>query len=73
MRQFRRKVHDALVLDDIRDLKFIEDNQDKLQGKYDARMEFGTTVGGTCAYSKWRSCLAPRHVADPWCSFEDLA
>ena len=46
-------MHDGLVLDNIRDLQFIEDNQDKLQGKYDARLEFATTAGGTCAYSKW--------------------
>ena len=53
LRKFNRKIYDGLVLDDIRDLKFIEDHQDKLQGKYDARLEFGTTAGGTCAYSKW--------------------
>ena len=27
--------------------------QDKLQGKYDSRLEFATTVGGTCAYKKY--------------------
>ena len=53
MRKFQRKLYDALVLDDIRDLKFLEDHQDKLQGKYDALLEFGTTAGGTCAFTKW--------------------
>lgn len=53
MRKFERKLYDALVLDDVRDLKFVEDHQDKLQGKYDALLEFGTTAGGTCAFTKW--------------------
>ena len=42
--------NDGLVLDDVRDLQFIVDNQDKLQGKYDCLVEFGSTAGGTCAY-----------------------
>ena len=53
MRKFNRKSHDGLVLDDVRDLKFVTDNQDKLQGKYDARVEFASTQGGTCAYRKY--------------------
>lgn len=53
MRAFRRKVHDGIILDDIRDMAFITDNQDKLQGKYDARVEFATTQGGTCAYGEY--------------------
>ena len=53
MRAFTRGVHDALVLDDVRDLSFLVAHQEKLQGKYDARLEFGTTSGGTCAYTKW--------------------
>ena len=28
-------------------------HQEKLQGKYDARIEFGTTPGGQCSYSHW--------------------
>ena len=28
------------------------DNQDKLQGKYDAHIEFASTTGGTCKYTK---------------------
>ena len=46
-------MHDGLVLDDVRDLAFVVAHQEKLQGKYDARVEFGTTSGGTCAYTKW--------------------
>ena len=53
MRSFDRSMHDGVVLDDIRDLKFVSDNQDKLQGKYSSLSEFGTTTGGTCAYQKW--------------------
>lgn len=50
LRRFCRNSHDGLVLDDVRDLQFIVDNQDKLQGKYDCLVEFGSTAGGTCAY-----------------------
>ena len=53
MRASERETHDAIILDDVRDLKFIAEHQDKLQGKYDARVEFATTPGGTCAYSKY--------------------
>ena len=53
MRQFSRKKNDALILDDIRDMKFLTDHQDKLQGKYNARVEFASTPGGTCAYQKY--------------------
>ena len=52
MRQFRHGVHDGIVLDDVRDLQFIADHQDKLQGKYDTFVEFASTAGGTCAYRK---------------------
>ena len=53
MRKFDRRVHDGLVLDDVRDLQFLVDHQAKLQGKYDAAVEFASTQGGTCAYSKY--------------------
>lgn len=53
MRSFIRGTHDGIVLDDVRDLKFVADNQDKLQGKYDAMVEFGSTPGGVCAYQKY--------------------
>ena len=53
MRSFDRNKHDGIILDDVRDLNFLAEHQDKLQGKYDARVEFATTPGGTCAYSKY--------------------
>ena len=42
-------MHDALILDDVRDLDF----QEKVQGKYDSRIEFATTQGGTCFDTKY--------------------
>ena len=52
MRSFSRKRHDAVVLDDVRDLAFLANHQEKLQGKYDSLVEFASTQGGTCAYAK---------------------
>ncbi|CAK9065211.1 Uncharacterized protein SCF082_LOCUS33419 [Durusdinium trenchii] len=52
MRSFKRGVHDGLVLDDVRDLQFLVNHQEKLQGKYDCLVEFGSTAGGTCAYHR---------------------
>ena len=49
-RTFRREEHDGIVLDDVRDLQFLLDNQDKLQGKYNAIAEFGTTPSDEYAY-----------------------
>ena len=53
MRAFSRKVNHALVLDDCRDFGFLVQHQEKLQGKVDSRVEFASTPGGKCAYSKW--------------------
>ena len=53
LRRFDRKVHDGIVLDDIRDLAFLTENQDKLQGKYDALLEFASTPGGQCKFDKY--------------------
>ena len=53
MREFDRKVHDGIILDDVRDLKFVQQHQEKVQGKYDARVEFASTPGGQRAYSRW--------------------
>ena len=53
MRGFSRKVHDGLVLDDLRDFAFLVQHQDKLQGKVDNVVEFASTPGGQCAYRKW--------------------
>ena len=52
MRDFTRGFHDGIVLDDVRDLRFLVDHQDKVQGKYDALLEFGSTPGGQLAYRK---------------------
>ena len=53
MRAFQRGKHDGLILDDVRDLAFLAEHQEKLQGKYDTAVEFATTQGGTCAYKKY--------------------
>lgn len=53
LRGFQRGVHDGIVLDDVRDLAFLADHQDKLQGKYDSLVEFGSTPGGQCTYYKY--------------------
>jgi len=53
MVEFRRGFHDALILDDVRDLDFLVQHQEKLQGKYDSRIEFATTQGGTCFFTKY--------------------
>ena len=53
MVEFRRGHHDAIILDDVRDMDFLVLHQEKLQGKYDSRIEFATTQGGTCFYTKY--------------------
>ena len=40
-----------MVLDDIRDMVWLVNQQDKLQGKYDAELEFNSTPGGQCCFS----------------------
>ncbi len=50
MRQYSRKSHDGLVVDDVRDLAFLAEHQEKLQGNYEAELEFASTAGGTCAF-----------------------
>jgi len=50
MRQFDKKRFDGIVLDDVRDLSFVALHQEKLQGNYEAELEFGSTAGGTCVY-----------------------
>ena len=50
LRTFSRVRHDAIILDDVRDLAFVAENQDKLQGKYDGEIEFASTQGGKCRY-----------------------
>jgi len=54
MRTFRRKKHGAIVLDDVRNLKFLTDHQHILQSKYDDdEIPFASTQGGTCEYTKY--------------------
>jgi hypothetical protein len=53
MREFSRKKHEAIILDDIRDFAFLVRNQEKVQGKYDAKIEFATTPGGHLSYKRW--------------------
>ena len=53
LRELDRQVHDGIVLDDVRDLDFVDQNQDKLQALSHKVMEFGSTPGGTCAFTKW--------------------
>ena len=53
MVEFKRGVHDALILGDVHDLDFLVSHQEKVQGKYDSRTEFATTQGGTCFYTKY--------------------
>ena len=61
MRTFDRDVHDGIVLDDLRDLQFLVDHQDKVQGKYNAEIEFASTPGGELAY--WKDLFAVPVVA----------
>jgi hypothetical protein len=49
-RRLDREKHDGVVLDDVRDLKFLSDHQDKLQGKYSGAVELGTTPSGQYAF-----------------------
>ena len=46
MKTLDRSVHDGVFLDDIRDLRFLEENQEKLQGKYNRQVELFNTPGG---------------------------
>ena len=52
MRTFNRKEHDGIILDDVRDLEFLSNHQDKIQGKYNGTVEFASTPGGGLAYEK---------------------
>ena len=53
MRQFSRKQHDGIVLDDMRDFYFCVRHQEKLQGKVDTVTEFAATPSGKYAIPKW--------------------
>ena len=56
MRKFNRKKHTGIVLEDVRDLQFLVEHQEKLQGKCDGLIEFASTPGGTRSYQRnmWR-------------------
>lgn len=56
MRKFQRGDHQAIILDDVRDLSFLVQHQDKLQGKYDCLVEFASTPSGQHAYKKDLFC-----------------
>ena len=51
MKSFRRGHHDGVVLDDLRDMSFLVCHQDKIQGKYDALVEFASSPCGESAYT----------------------
>ena len=53
LRLFNRRTHDGIIFDDLRDLTWLTDHQDKIQGKYNAILEFGSSPGGQCAYYKY--------------------
>jgi len=53
MRDFRRGHHDAVVVDDVRDLDFVVQNQEKFQGKYSEPVEFGSSPCGQNAYKRY--------------------
>ena len=51
MKHLDRALHDGLILDDLRDLTFIHENQEKLQGKYNRPVTLFNTPGGELACS----------------------
>ena len=53
MRAFDWSFHDGIILDDVRDLDFLAQQQDKVQGNYDVQVEFATTPAGNCACRKY--------------------
>ena len=50
LRALNRKIHDGLVLDDVRDLKLLANNQEKIQAT--GIVEFASTPGGQCSYKR---------------------
>ena len=71
MREFRRGFHDGLILDDLRDLSFLVQHQEKLQGNYNGLVEFASTPGGQCAHA--RDLFAVPVVATANFSTENLS
>ena len=50
LRALNRKIHDGLVLDDVRDLNFLANNQENIQST--GVVEFASTSGGQRAFQK---------------------
>ena len=50
MRAFDRRRHDTGILDGVRGLALLANQQENLQGKCDILVEFASTQGGTCVY-----------------------
>ena len=53
LRKFSRKIHDGIVLDDMRDFYFCVRHQEKLQGKVDTTAMSASTPSGQHAFAKW--------------------
>ena len=45
-----RTIRDGLLLDDCRDLAFLTEHQEQLQGRYSGTVELGTTPSGEYAF-----------------------
>jgi hypothetical protein len=53
MRDFQRGHHDGIVVDDVRDLSFVVQHQEKFQGKYSEPVEFGSSPCGQNSYKRY--------------------
>ena len=53
IRNFDRKRHDGIVLDDVRDFYFLVYHQEKLQGKVERSVTFAEAPSGGYAHRKW--------------------
>ena len=53
MRKFQRGHHDGIVVDDVRNLSFVIQHQEKFQGKYSEAVEFGASPCGQSAYQRY--------------------
>ena len=51
LRAYDRRVHDGIVVDDVRDMKFVTDHQHVFQSKYSKRTEFASSPCGTQAFN----------------------
>jgi len=51
-REFKRQKFDAVILDDVRDLEFAPEHQERLQGEFNALVLVASTPGGTCAFKR---------------------